>query len=101
MVNIQRLEANMVAFIDEDLVPKMPKLEGIAFSALAPMVIRSKLPKVLSLVNGTDLVTGENIDVDKLYQAFKSKAQGKWPVEVVGFRFYEEDLDKLYHYLQR
>lgn len=101
MININRVVENMAAYIDEDMVPKMPKLEGIALAAMAPFVIKAKLPGLLKLVEGTELVDGENIDVDKLYQEFKVKAQGKWPVELMGFRFREDDLDKLYRYLVR
>lgn len=101
MVHMNRIMENLAAFIDEDMVPKMPKLEGIALAAMSPFVIRSKIPGLLKLVEGTELVDGENIDVDKLNQEFKVKAQGKWPVELMGFRFREDDLDKLYRYLVR
>ena len=101
MVNVKRLEANIAAFIDDDLAPKMPKLEGIAFSAFAPIYIKSKLPKLLALAADTGLVQGENVDIDKIYQEFKLKAQGKWPVEMAGFTFHEDDLDKLYRYIVR
>lgn len=101
MVNIQRIEQNIAAFVDEDLAPKMPKLEGIAFSAFAPMYIRAKLPKLLALADGTGLVDGDNVDVERIFQEFKAKAAGKWPIEMAGFRFYEDDLDKLYRYIVR
>lgn len=104
MVNIQRIEQNISAYIDEDLVPKMPKLEGIAFAAMAPFVIRAKLPSFIKLVQGTEIVGGEagdNVDVELLYREFKIKAQGKWPIEMAGFRFGEDDLDKLYRYIVR
>lgn len=101
MVHMNRIMENLAAFIDEDMVPKMPKLEGIALAAMAPFVIKAKIPGLLKLANGTELVDGENIDVDRLYQEFKVKAQGKWPVELMGFRFREDDLDKLYRYLMR
>ena len=101
MVNVKRIEQNISAYIDEDLVPKMPKLEGIAFAAMAPFVIRSKLPGYLRMVSGTELVNDDNVDVDLLFQEFREKAKGKWPLELAGFRFYEDDLDKLYRYLVR
>lgn len=101
MVSVSRVEQNLMAYIDDDLVPKMPKLEGIAFAAMAPFVVRSKLPAYMRMVNGTELVNDDSIDVDALYREFKSKAMGKWPVEMAGFKFYEADLDKLYHYLVR
>lgn len=101
MVSVNKVMENVAAFVDEDLVPKMPKLEGIAFAAMAPFVIKSKVPGLLKLVEGTELVDGDKIDVDKLYQEFKIKSQGKWPMEMFGFKFHEDDLDKLYRYLTR
>ena len=101
MVNINRITENAIVFVDKELVPQMPKLEGIAFAAMTPFVIKSKLPGLLKLANGTELMDGENIDVDALYREFKSKAQGKWPIEALGFIFREDDLDKLYRYLTR
>lgn len=101
MVHINRVMENVAAFVDDDLAPKMPKLEGIAFSAMAPFVIRAKLPGLLKLVEGTELVDGENIDVERLYREFKTKSQGKWPITMMGFTFYENDLDTLYRYMMR
>lgn len=101
MVNMSRAMENIAAYIDGELVPKMPKLEGIAFAAMAPFVIKAKIPSLMKLTQGTELIDGENIDVDALYHEFKSKAQGKWPIEAFGFVFREDDLDKLYRYLVR
>ena len=101
MVHINRIMENVATYVDDDLVPKMPKLEGIAFAAMAPFVIRSKVPGLLKLANGTELVDGDSVDVERIYREFKSKAQGKWPIEVIGFRFHEDDLDRLYQYLMR
>lgn len=101
MVSINRIAENLMAYIDEDLVPKMPKLEGIAFSAMAPFVVRAKIPWFMGLVNGTEITDGENIDVDAVYREFKAKSNGKWPMQMAGFTFREEDLDKLYRYLVR
>lgn len=101
MVNINRVVENMAAYIDEDMVPKMPKLEGIALAAMAPFVIKAKLPGLLKLVEGTELVNGDSVDIERLYQEFKRKSNGKWPVELMGFKFYENDLDTLYRYMMR
>jgi len=101
MVSMNKILENVAAFVDEDLVPKMPKLEGIAFSAMAPFVIKSKVPGLLKLADGTELVDGDNVDVDRLYKEFKIKSAGKWPLEMFGFTFREDDLDKLYRYLMR
>ena len=101
MVHISRVMENTATFVDNELVPKMPKLEGIAFAAMAPFVIKAKIPGLLKLANGTELVDGENIDLDRLYHEFKAKAQNKWPIQMLGFTFREDDLDSLYRYLMR
>lgn len=101
MVSIQRIEQGIAAFVDEEMAPKMPKIEGIAFSAFAPIVIRAKLPGLLALAQGTELVNGDNVDVERVIQEFRGKAAGKWPIEMAGFRFYEEDIDKLYRFIVR
>ena len=101
MVNIQRIEQQICAFVDEDLVPKMPKLEGIAFAAFAPMYIRAKLQGIAKPAREMGLMEGDNVHVDKAFAEFRAKAQGKWPIELMGFTFYEADLDKLYHFITR
>jgi hypothetical protein len=98
---MQRVEQNLLAYVNEDLVPKMPKVEGIAFAAFAPFVIRAKLPAYMRMVQGTELFDGENVNVDKVYQQIKAASAGKWPIEMAGFVFSENDLDKVYHYLVR
>lgn len=101
MVNIQRVEQNISAYIADDLLPKMPVLSGAVLATAAPFVIRAKLKQFLPLVVGTELCDGECIDVDLMYRDFKTNMQGKWPIEMAGFKFYEGDLDKLYQYLGR
>lgn len=101
MVSVQRIEQNLMAYIAEDLVPKMPKLEGVIFATGAPFVIRAKLPRYIGMVQGTELVTDDNVNLDLLYQQMKENCRGKWPFEIAGFTFREDDLDKLYRYLVR
>lgn len=101
MVHINRLMENAAAFVDEDMIPQMPKLEGIVLAATVPFVLKAKIPALVKMVEGTDLVDGETVNVDLLYREFKAKAAGKWPVELMGFKFREDDLDKLYRYLVR
>ena len=101
MVDIKRIEQNLMAYIVEDLVPKMPKLEGVIFATGAPFVVRAKLPRYISMVQGTELANEESVNVDLLYQQLKENCRGKWPFEMAGFKFYEDDLDKLYRYIVR
>lgn len=96
MESIQQVERGVALFIDREMVPVMPKAKGIAFAAFAPMVVKAKIKEYAPLVQTMGLLDGENINVDEVYRAFKEKAHGKWPIEVLGFKFSEEDLDKLY-----
>ena len=47
------------------------------------------------------VVNGDKVDVDKLYSSFKTKAQGKWPVEIGEIKMNEGDFDKLYQHIKR
>lgn len=96
METIQQVERGVAAFIDKDMAPLMPKAKGIAFAAFAPMVIKTKIKEYAPLAQSLGLMQEENVDVDMLYRAFKEKAQGKWPIDLLGFKFAEADLDKLY-----
>ena len=101
MVDIKRIEQNINAYILEDLVPKMPKLEGVIFATGAPFVIRAKLPRYIAMVQGTELADDSGVNVELLYQQMKENSRGKWPFEIAGFTFREDDLDKLYRYITR
>ena len=96
MVSIQQIERGVCAFVDRHMVPVMPKTKGIAFAAFAPLVIKAKIKEYAPFVTSLGLMSGEEIDLDAAYSAFKDKAAGKWPIEFLGFRGTEEDLDKLY-----
>ena len=96
MESIQQIERGVALFIDRDMVPVMPKAKGIAFAAFAPMVVKAKVKEFLPLVESMGLAEGDQVNTDQIYSAFKEKAQGKWPVELLGFKFSEDDLDKLY-----
>lgn len=101
MVNKQRIEAGALSYVNEVLVPRMPGLTGAAFATAAPFVIRAKLNGFLPLFDGTEIVNGDMVDVEKLYAEFKRNMQGKWPVEMANFTFSENDLDEVYRYVLR
>jgi hypothetical protein len=96
METIQQVERGAAAFVDKVMAPLMPKAKGIAFAALAPMVIKAKIKEYAPMAQSLGILEEEHVDIDLLYQAFKEKAQGKWPIDLMGFKFAEEDLDKLY-----
>ena len=97
MVSVSQIERGAAAFVDRHMVPVMPKAKGIAFAAFAPLVIKAKVSEYAPLVQSIGLM-GENqtVDLESIYGAFKEKAQGKWPLEVLGFKVSESDLDNLY-----
>lgn len=101
MVNKQRIEAGALAYVVESLVPRMPTFSGAVFATAAPFVIRAKLNSFLPLFDGTEIVNGDMVDVEKLYAEFKKNMQGKWPVEMASFTFSEHDLDEIYRYVLR
>ena len=100
MATIQQIERGTAVFVDREMVPALPKAKGIAFGAFAPFVIKAKIQEYAPLVQSMGLLNGETVDLDSLYTAFKSKAQGQWPLEFLGFKAKEEDLDKLYRYIK-
>ena len=97
MVSVSQIERGAAAFVDRHMVPVMPKAKGIAFGAFAPLVIKAKVKEYAPLVQSIGLMDEDgNVDLDAAYTAFKGKAQGQWPIELLGFKVSESDLDKLY-----
>lgn len=101
MITRQKIEEGAQAYVLDALVPRMPTLSGVLFATAAPFVIRAKINQVLPLFDGTELVNGELIDIDKLAADFRRNMSGKWPVEMAGFKFTETDLDELMRYVKR
>ena len=101
MIHSKKLENNIYSYILEELVPQMPTTTGIGFGAVAPFVVRAKIKQYATLLKDTELIDGENIDVEALYRELKKSSQNKWPLEMFGFTFRETDLDKLYNYIMR
>ena len=98
MVTYEQVRQGVVTYITNHLAPLMPKVQAIGVLAFAPTIIDAHLPKLLQtdLLKGTNLVDGTNIDIDEVYRLVKAAAVGKYPVELFGFRFTENDLDTLY-----
>lgn len=102
MVTIDQFKRGVANFIDREVVPVMPKWKGILFAAGAPLVIESKAKELPEspIVKAMGVLEGDQVDVDKIYSALKTKAQGKWPVEIFNLKMSESDLDKLYEYIK-
>ena len=102
MESIEKVKRGVAAFVDRELVPTLPKWQGILFGAGAALFLEGKSEAMLKHPFGAMLclVDGEQVDVDKAYTAVKNQAHGKWPVSIAGFKCSEEDLDKLYRYIK-
>lgn len=102
MEDIERIKRGVALFIDKEMFPVMPKMQGILFSAFAPVYIEAKTKELLQnpTIRSMGLVENTEVDVDKVYRLIKEKAAGHWPVEVSGFKLNESDFDKLYKYIK-
>lgn len=102
MENIEKVKRGIATFVDNEIAPILPKWKGIAFAAGAALMLEAKANVLMNhpFITMLGVVDGDNVDVDKIYSAIKSKAQGKWPIEMAGLRMSEGDLDKLYQYIK-
>ena len=96
MENLQQIERGIAMFVDREMATKMPKAAGIAFAAFAPLWVKGKIKQISPELEVMGLKQGDDIDLDTAYQLYKASAHGKWPMELLRFKFSEEDLDKLY-----
>ena len=102
MVGYEQIRKGIVNYIAKDLAPLLPKAYGIGLVAFAPAVVDAKLKQVFesAVFSGTPLISGNMLDLDEAMRMLKPAAEGKWPIEMFGFKFTESDLDKLYKYIK-
>ena len=102
MVNFERIMKGVFLYIVQEIAPLLPVGKGIVVEAFAPAVIEANLRRFLGSewIMGTGLVDGAMVNVDEMYKLLKTAAAGKWPVEFLGFKFGETDLDKLFRYIK-
>ena len=98
MIGMEQIRRGAMKYLSRELVPMMDKGKGILVEVFAPAVIDANLKKYMAAdwLQSTGLVEGTSANVDEIYKLVKQGASGKWPVELMGFRFSESDLDKLY-----
>lgn len=98
MIAYEQVKRGVMIYITHHLAPLMPKIQAIGVLAFAPTIMDANIPKLLQadMLKGTNLVDGTMINVDEVYHLIKGAAAGKYPVELFGFRFTENDLDTLY-----
>ena len=89
MVGLEQVRRGILTYINKELVPLLPTWQGVLIEALAPTVLDAKTKEILNgkLLTGTGLVEGSTINVDEIYRSLKVSAQGRWPMEIAGFRF--------------
>lgn len=102
MVSYEQIRRGIISYINRDLAPLAPKAVGIGIVAFGPSIIDAKIKQLFSsgLLNGTGIIDGNTIDIDEVMRLLKPAADGKWPVDLFGFKFTEADLEKLYHYIK-
>ena len=98
MVSIDTIKRVVANYIDTDVVPVMPKAQGVLLATMAPLIIEAQAKKILQnpIVKMAEISEGDNVDIEKLYSEFKKHNQGKFPIEVYGFKISENDVDTLY-----
>lgn len=91
-----------MTYVSRELAPLLGTAKGILLEALAPAVIDANLRKYAGKewLAGTGFVDGNMVNVDEIYRLLKLSANGKYPVEIAGFKFSEADLDKLMTYIR-
>lgn len=102
MVGLEQIRRGILSYITRELTPLLPTWQGVLIEALAPAVLDAKTKEILNgkLLTGSGLVDGATVNVDEIYRTVKVSSQGRWPMEIAGFRFAEADLDKLYRYVK-
>lgn len=110
MVNVERLQNGIRAFVDNEMLPKMTGAQRW-MTAVAVGVYVEKLPQVLaqlaeaSAVKPLGLITPEGVDVETAYKYLKPAAQSggaSFAVPLLGtVTFTEADVDRLYQYIMQ
>lgn len=103
MENIEQVKRGICNYIDAEVVPIVGGWKGVALGVGAALVVENKSDELVKnpFVQMMGVIDGNQIDVDKLYTKIKLKAQGKWPMDIAGFKASESDLDKLYQFIKK
>lgn len=102
MTGLEQIRRGAMTYVTRELAPLMGTGKAILVEALAPAIIDANLKKYITKdwLVGTGFVEGNTVNVDELYRLIKVSASGKWPIEIMGFKFNETDLDKLIQYIR-
>ena len=116
MANIGQIQRGLVAFVDNEIAPKLSGISRIIVAGSGG-VIASRLPALLSnpsfggIAGALQLMDANgDVDLDVLYSEFKRAVQQTGAVTVdipIPFRppltmtFRDTDLDRLYQYIKQ
>ena len=102
MVSVEKLKKGILLYIENHIAPLMSGGKGLLTMTFAPVILEANLKKYLASewLEGTNLVDGNDVNVDEIYRLMKTTATSKWPIELLGFRFTESDLDNLYRMIK-
>ena len=102
MIGLEQIRRGAMTYVTRELTPLMPAVKGALVEAFAPAVIDANLRRYIEKewLEGTGFVEGNTVNVDELYRLFKLSASAKWPMEIMGFKFNEADLDRLVNYIR-
>lgn len=111
MVTIDKIEHGIAAYLDGELIPKLPStgIEKVLTGTTMSLLIR-RLGKILEsykndkTVRMLEIVDEEgNVDIDLICEELKKNipSEGvKMDVPIIGsLTFHEDDVDKLYEYI--
>lgn len=111
MVCLEKIQAGASAFLDAEIMPKLPGLQRWLFGSTAALFLE-RLPDMVRNIPESNLfrtmgvISPDNeIDVETAYRLLKSQAKtGNASVTVPGIGVLtvtEADVDKLYNYIIR
>ena len=110
MVNVERLQRGIRAYVDNEMLPKMTGAQRW-MTAVAVGIYTEKLPQMLGnyaespSIKPLGVITPDGVDVETAYKYLKPAAQAggaTFNVPVLGaVTFTEADVDHLYQYIMQ
>lgn len=110
MANLAQVQAGLNQYIAQEFLSKMTGWQKWVFGASAAM-LNGNITNIFNQLKNSNIVKmmgvideNDNIDIDKLYVAFKEQARQSsvtFNVPVIGATtFNESDVDKLYSFIK-
>lgn len=102
MVHVEKVKRGLLMYIENHIAPLMSGGKGVLLMAFAPAILEANIKKYLASewLEGTDLVNGDNVNIDEIYRLVKASAANRYPMELFNFRFTESDLDTMYRMIK-